>query len=83
MNRDRLLDSLRRLAALTDTPGNGVTRFSWSESDRKARMFLAQELKALGLAPHQDGIGNLCAVMKGSRPGHAAALGQRRRCHGR
>lgn len=75
MNRNRLFDSLQRLAAFTDTPGSGVTRFSWSEPDRKARMFIAQELKAMGLAPHQDGIGNLRAVMKGTRPGPRVIIG--------
>lgn len=75
MNREKFFDSLHRLAAFTDTPGNGVTRFSWSEADRKARMFLAQELKNMNLAPYQDGIGNLRAVMKGTEPGPRVIVG--------
>lgn len=75
MNRNRLFDSLDRLAAFTDTPDNGVTRFSWSDSDRKARMFLAHELREIGLSPYEDGIGNLRAVMKGAKPGPRIIIG--------
>lgn len=66
MNEKRLLDSLNRLAEFTDTPGNGVTRFSWSESAGKARTYIEQELRELGLAPREDGVGNLRATMKGT-----------------
>ncbi|NLW80916.1 MAG: M20 family metallo-hydrolase [Desulfovibrionales bacterium] len=65
MHEQRLLESLNRLAECTDTPGAGVTRFSWSNADRQARAYIEIELKSIGLCPWTDGIGNIRARMKG------------------
>ena len=66
MHPHRFFETLKHLASFTDTPGQGVTRFSWSNSAKQASLFLSQELQAMGLMPYEDGIGNLRAIMKGT-----------------
>ena len=51
MQAQRLFDTLEELSTCNATPGNGVTRFSWSEADSRARRVLERELKAIGLEP--------------------------------
>ena len=48
MQAQRLFDTLEELSTCNATPGNGVTRFSWSEADSRARRVLERELKAWG-----------------------------------
>ena len=36
MQAQRLFDTLEELSTCNATPGNGVTRFSWSEADSRA-----------------------------------------------
>lgn len=66
MQAQRLFDTLEELSTCNATPGNGVTRFSWSEADSRARRVLERELKAIGLEPWTDGMGNLHARIEGS-----------------
>ncbi len=75
MREDRLLTDLERLSGFTQTPGQGVTRFSWSEEDRLARAYLERELKAIDLSPWTDGIGNLRARMRGKDSSKAILAG--------
>ncbi len=65
MNQSRLIETLSAFAACNDTPGNGVTRFSWSGADKKARQLLARICLELGLTVSTDGIGNVRAVLPG------------------
>lgn len=69
MKKERLLATLDALAACNATPGHGVTRFSWTETARQAQDVLERELKALGLEPWYDGVGNLHARMPGRGAG--------------
>ena len=55
MQAQRLFDTLEELSTCNATPGNGVTRFSWSEADSRARRVLERELKAIGQVPHAVG----------------------------
>ena len=75
MDARRLLDTLAAFARCTDTPGRGVTRFSWSGADRRARELLMEACAALGLDIRVDGIGNIRARMAGRGPGPAVLLG--------
>ena len=40
-------------------PGNGVTRFSYSQQDKQARDYLMNEIKELGLEIRVDAVGNI------------------------
>ena len=56
---ERIRKDIERLAAFTATPGAGVTRYSFSEEDRKARAYIRREMEDAGLRPYEDGAGNL------------------------
>jgi hypothetical protein len=43
---ERLLSDLNILKNFTDTPGAGVTRFSYGSSDAKARRFIIESAEA-------------------------------------
>jgi len=65
---DRLSCRIETLAGFNDTPGAGVTRFTFSEMDRRARDYLCGEIERAGLAIRTDGIGNIFARLEGSNP---------------
>ena len=75
MQAQRLFDTLEELSTCNATPGNGVTRVSWSEADSRARRVLERELKAIGLEPWTDGMGNLHARIEGSTGAPAVLTG--------
>ncbi|MCC8164928.1 MAG: Zn-dependent hydrolase, partial [Planctomycetes bacterium] len=62
---------LERLAAVTQTPGAGVTRHSYTPEDAMARDIIREELRTLGLQSWTDWAGNLNALL----PGRDAELG--------
>lgn len=59
INGQRLIDDLKALREITATPGQGVTRFSYTEEDGRARDYLARIAKAYGFAMETDAIGNI------------------------
>lgn len=59
--QDRLIKDMETINTNTATPGEGCTRFSYSEEDRKTREYLAVEFDRLGLDIHVDGAGNIRA----------------------
>ncbi|MGI6257511.1 MAG: Zn-dependent hydrolase [Anaerovoracaceae bacterium] len=65
---DRLREMIETLADLTDTPGEGVNRFSYGENDKKAREYLTSICRKLGLSVRTDGGGNVFARLEGSLP---------------
>lgn len=68
MNGQRLIDDLKHLRTLTDTPDAGVTRFSYGAMDRQARIYLHDIADALGATWQQDGVGNIRIGLPGNRP---------------
>ncbi|HIU18243.1 MAG TPA: M20 family metallo-hydrolase [Candidatus Avidesulfovibrio excrementigallinarum] len=75
MNRQRLLDTLEAFAQCNDTPGEGVTRFSWSAADARAKTLLRTLCEKAGLQVSIDGIGNLRARLRGATAGPAVLVG--------
>jgi allantoate deiminase len=67
-NGQRLIEDLKHLRTLTDTPGEGVTRFSYSAMDRQARTYLRDIAEAFGASFYQDGVGNIRIGLPGNRP---------------
>lgn len=65
----RLLADLRTLRTFTDTPGQGVTRFSYGEQDKKARDYLLSEARKLGCRIQEDALKNVRIMMPQNRPG--------------
>ncbi len=74
INSKRLLDDLKHLRTLTDTPGMGVTRFSYGVMDRQARRHIHKIADAIGATWNQDGVGNIRIGLPGNRPGQQTIL---------
>ena len=56
------------LSEFTDTPGHGVTRFSYGEQDKKARKYIIGLCEDLGLSVRTDAVGNIFARLEGKDP---------------
>lgn len=59
INKDRLISDLLALREITDTPGEGVTRFSYGEKDRDARQYILRAVSAAGFGFCTDAVGNM------------------------
>jgi len=62
---ERLLADLDRLKEFTDTPGEGVTRFSFGDSDKKAREYLMEKAEGCGFSVRTDPVGNMYIGLPG------------------
>ena len=59
IQKERLMELINGLGEMTYTPGAGVTRFSYSDLDRKARNFIFEKCEAMGLKIYVDPVGNI------------------------
>ncbi|MEA4880717.1 MAG: Zn-dependent hydrolase [Synergistaceae bacterium] len=64
---ERIARDIEGLAEFTATPGMGMTRFSFSEEDRKTREFIKERMKEAGLTIFEDGAGNLFGRREGKQ----------------
>lgn len=69
VNGDQLLEDLLTLKEFTDTPGDGVTRFSYGENDRKAREYIFNQARLLGCEITTDALKNTRIRMPQNRQG--------------
>ena len=67
VNGDRLLADLERLRQFTDTPGEGVTRFSYGKQDQKARAYILNQAQGLGCSVETDALKNIRIKMPQNR----------------
>ena len=74
INGPRLLGDLRHLSTYTDTPGVGVTRFSYGLMDQKAREYIGSIADAFNCTYETDGVGNIRVGLLGNRPGRKTIL---------
>lgn len=65
-NHERIQKHIDTLGEFTKTPGNGVTRLSYSKEDIEAREYIKQTMKEYGLAVREDGIGNIFGKLEGT-----------------
>lgn len=56
---------MERINSFNQTTGEGVTRFSYSKEDRRARDYLLKEMEKLGLVVSIDGVGNIRGKRRG------------------
>lgn len=61
----RIQNDIEALAKFTSTPGNGVTRSSYSKEDTLAKEYLIEEMKKIGLEIYEDGFGTLFGRKEG------------------
>ena len=73
---ERIKKDIDAMAEFTATPGMGMTRFSFSEEDRKTREYIKKRMNEAGLEVYEDGAGNLFGRRTGRRTdGPAIMLG--------
>jgi N-carbamoyl-L-amino-acid hydrolase len=68
IDANRLLSELDILAGFSDTEAPAVTRVVYSEVDMRARAFLKDCCRDVGLAIREDALGNLFARWEGAEP---------------
>lgn len=66
INEKRLICDLKDFSKLTDTPGNGVTRFSYGEKDKQARKLIEKIANDFSFDVEVDYIGNMKITPPGS-----------------
>lgn len=68
INLERIKKDIETLATFNATPGNGVTRLSFTREDRLARDYLKEEMEKIGLKIWEDGYSNLFGRREGQNP---------------
>lgn len=71
---ERLIKNLNELRKFTDTPGDGVTRFSYGEQDRRAREYIIGRAESAGCVVEEDELRNLRIRNRQSDPKKQAVL---------
>lgn len=68
INLKRLMKDIEVLSSFNETLGEGCTRFSYSEEDKKARDYIINEMKKIGLKVIVDPVGNIRGILEGENP---------------
>ena len=68
INIDRIIKDIETLATFTATPGNGVTRSSYSHEDKLAKQYLKNEMEKISLKVWEDGFSTLFGRREGKNP---------------
>lgn len=68
VNLDRIIRDIETLAAFTSTPGQGVTRSSYSKEDKLAKAYIKNEMEKIGLNVWEDGFSTLFGRREGKNP---------------
>lgn len=64
-NEQRIEAHIENLRQFTATPGEGVTRLTYSVEDLKARNYIKEQMTAYGLTVSEDGFGNIFGKLNG------------------
>lgn len=67
-NLERIKKNIETLATFNATPGNGVTRHSFTNEDKQARAYIKEALAQLELKIWEDGYSNLFGRLEGENP---------------
>ena len=65
-NKNRIQKDIETLATFTATPGNGVTRSSYTKEDQMAKEYLLGEMKKLNLNIYEDSFGTIFGRKEGT-----------------
>lgn len=65
-NLDRIKMDIENLSEFNSTKGNGLTRFSLTKEDRKAREYIKNELSKLNLEIYEDNAGTIFGKLQGT-----------------
>lgn len=64
-NKSRIKKDLEVLSTFTSTPGQGVTRLSYSKEDKMAKTYLISEMEKMNLVIYEDGFGTIFGRKEG------------------
>ncbi|QUW20421.1 Zn-dependent hydrolase [Sporosarcina sp. Marseille-Q4063] len=67
-NQERIEQHIELLNRFTSTPGQGVTRLTYSKEDLQARNFIKEKMIEYGLEVSEDGFGNIFGKLEGTSP---------------
>lgn len=70
----RIEKHINELSAYTATPGQGVTRLTYSNEDLQARNYIKEKMKGYGLSVTEDGVGNIYGKLAGTLQGTPSVL---------
>src|SRR5690625_3389148 len=73
-NLNRVIQDIETLATFSATPGNGVTRSSYSKEDQLAKDYLRKEMEKIGLKIWEDGFSTLFGRREGKNPDAPAIM---------
>ena len=65
-NQQRIEEHIELLSRFTATPGEGVTRLTYSQEDLQARNYIKEQMMAYGLTVSEDGFGNIFGKLDGT-----------------
>lgn len=68
VRQERIMRRIQDLSQFNATPGQGITRFSYSPQDAQARAYLAEIFRQLELTVQVDPMGNIRARYEGADP---------------
>ncbi len=74
VNLKRIKTDIEKLAEFNATPGEGVTRLTYSKEDREARNYLIDQMKKLNMEVEIDGIGNIVGKLEGNNSKKASIM---------
>lgn len=67
-NQQRIEQHIELLSQFTATPGQGVTRLTYSKEDLQARNYIKEKMADYGLSVSEDGFGNIFGKLEGTIP---------------
>ncbi|PIC96040.1 Zn-dependent hydrolase [Sporosarcina sp. P26b] len=65
-NKERIEQHIDALKQFTATPGQGVTRLTYSKEDLQARNYIKEKMTEYGLVVSEDGFGNIFGKLEGT-----------------
>ncbi|AOV06478.1 Zn-dependent hydrolase [Sporosarcina ureilytica] len=73
-NQNRIQQHIELLSQFTATPGQGVTRLTYSQEDLLARNYIKERMVEYGLTVTEDGFGNIFGKLEGQMPDKPSVL---------
>ena len=67
-NQERIEQHIELLSRFTSTPGQGVTRLTYSKEDLQARNYIKEKMVEYDLDVTEDGFGNIFGKLEGTLP---------------
>lgn len=72
---NRIKRDIEELSKFNKTPGEGLTRMSFTEEDRKAREYIKEQMESLGLKIYEDAAGTVFGRLEGELEGPVVMVG--------